>query len=102
MKDPLALRKGDALAQPRANATNIKKYYSLLEETLKKNKLILAVYTIWMNRVFNRKEVKSLPGLVTKKNVPSTPTRDGGESSTSSGNVGEHSSMPDGVTVQYV
>ena len=38
----LALRKGDALAQPRANAANsenLKHYYDLLEETLKKHEL---------------------------------------------------------------
>lgn len=39
----LALRKGDALAQPRANAvtsSNLKHYFSLLEETLKNNDLL--------------------------------------------------------------
>ena len=38
----LALRKGDALAQPRANAVNsenLKHYYDLLEGTLKKHEL---------------------------------------------------------------
>lgn len=38
----LALRKGDALAQPRANAVNsenLKHYYDLLEETLEKYQL---------------------------------------------------------------
>lgn len=38
----LSLRKGDALAQPRANAVNtenISEYYSLLEKTLKKHGL---------------------------------------------------------------
>ena len=50
----LALRKGDALAQPRANAvnaTNLNNYYNLLEKTLKENDLFNCP-----NRIYNMDE----------------------------------------------
>ena len=50
----LVLRKGDALAQPRANAvnaTNLKNYYILLEKTLKDNDLFNCP-----NKIFNMDE----------------------------------------------
>ena len=50
----LALRKGDALAQPRVNAvnaTNLKNYYILLEKTLKDNDLFNCP-----NKIFNMDE----------------------------------------------
>ena len=50
----LALRKGDSLAQPRANAVNsenIREYYNLLEETLNKHKLFNSA-----SRIYNMDE----------------------------------------------
>ena len=46
----LAFRRGDPLAQPRANAVNaanIKQYYDLLKETLKKNGIFNSPNRIW-------------------------------------------------------
>ncbi len=79
----LALRKGDALAQPRANAVNATKEMERLEKVAERK--IKAEFRL------QQKGGKKSTRSCNKENVPSAPTRDGGESSTSTGNVGEHS-----------
>ncbi len=68
----LALRKGDALAQPRANAVNATKEMERLEKVAKRKRKA----EFRLQQKGGKKSTRSC----NKENIPSAPTRDGGES----------------------